>query len=100
MKTITHIISTIFLLIFVSCSKENLKKDELADQFYINRIGANMPVWVHGNSMSKTFVVTVHGGPILGYGLDFRRGKYSEELEKSYSVVYWDQRNSGATNGS
>jgi len=89
----------IFLLTIASCTKEELENDKVTDQFYISRTGADMPIWVHGNAKSKTFVVTVHGGPILGYGLDFRRGKYIEELEKDYTMVYWDQRSSGASHG-
>lgn len=100
MKFIHISIVTIILLSLVSCNKDNSKKNILDEQFYISRAGADMPVWVNGNQESKTFVVTVHGGPILGYGLDFRRGKHIKELEDNYAFVYWDQRHSGAAHGS
>lgn len=90
----------ILCLCFVACQKETAKIDtKITENFYLRTNGSDMPVWVHGNSESKVFIVTMHGGPGLGYGLDFRRGVYSKSLEEKYAMVYWDQRHAGSSHG-
>ncbi len=68
------------------------------DYYWVNRAGADMPVWVRGNIDSGVFLVTVHGGPgHNGQGTMLSDG--FSELERDYAVVYWDQRMSGASQG-
>lgn len=98
MKTRTVIILALIGTCLFGCSKKDTQT-VIEDQFYLTRAGADIPVWVHGNNQANVFIVTMHGGPILGNGLDFRRGKYTEALEEKYAMVYWDQRHSGAAHG-
>lgn len=100
MKILNITILVFIFSCFVACTKEDFPKTEIADQFYLRRAGADMPVWVHGNKQSNVFILTMHGGPVLGDGLDFRRGAYTKTLEENYAMVYWDQRHSGAAHGS
>jgi pimeloyl-ACP methyl ester carboxylesterase len=85
--------------IFVSCQKEKITIGPVvSDSFYVENAGASMRVLVEGNSSGKVFIVFVHGGPGSGsliYETDYIRNN----LEDKYAVVYWDQRNAGASQG-
>jgi len=87
------------LLFFSSCQEEKISigtKD--SDTFYVENQGASMRVLVEGNTVSKTFLLIVHGGPGSNsfiYNTDY----ISQHLEDNYAVVYWDQRNAGASQG-
>jgi len=93
-KTLTLSLLLIVFLISISCSPFY----EAGDYFFISRQGAVMPVWVRGNRDSGIFVIANHGGP--GETTQYL-GKFHafNELEKQYAVVYWDQRNSGVSQG-
>ena len=43
-------------------------------------------------------MILLHGGP-GGNGLEYRGGRYVEDLEKEIAVVYWDQRGQGNSRG-
>jgi pimeloyl-ACP methyl ester carboxylesterase len=60
-----------------------------------------MPVFVHGNTQSKVFVVYLHGGPGAS-SLDAYQNPESPftKLQNDNAVVYWDQRCAGSTQGS
>ena len=89
----------ISILILAGCQKEKTTFDRLAsDTFYIENAGASMRVLVEGNTASGIFILFVHGGPGAGafiYNTDY----ISESIESKYAVIYWDQRNSGASQG-
>lgn len=51
-------LSTLFTL--NSCQKENFYD---GDHFFISNAGAEMPVYIKGNTESKTFILFAHGGP-------------------------------------
>ncbi len=89
----------ISILILAGCQKEKTTFDRLAsDTFYIENAGASMRVLVEGNTASGIFILFVHGGPGAGafiYNTDY----ISESIENKYAVIYWDQRNSGASQG-
>lgn len=89
------ILLTVPVLLF-SCNK---KKDYFdGDHFFIKNDGAEMPVIVKGNIESKTFILFLHGGPGSGASLvSFM--PLTEEIEKDYAFVYWDQRGSGMSQG-
>lgn len=57
-----------------------------------------MPAHIHGNVSSKVLIVVLHGGP-GGSGLEYRTGVFSNELEKFYGIVYFDQRGQGMSQG-
>ena len=82
-------------LCILSCGDVDLKQ---GDVLYLRHKGADMPAHVYGNIPSKTFMILLHGGP-GGNGLEYRGGRYVEDLEKEIAVVYWDQRGQGNSRG-
>lgn len=87
------------LLGFVACQKEQITiGPHASDDFYIDHDGVSMHVAVRGNTASGAFVVVVHGGPGAS-GYLYRSQEMAETLEKSFAVVYYDQRNAGASQG-
>ena len=87
------------LLIMSGCQKEKIVfSDHASDTFYVENKGSSMRVLTEGNTASKVFILVLHGGPGIGayvYNTDF----ISRNLENRYAMVYWDQRNSGASQG-
>jgi pimeloyl-ACP methyl ester carboxylesterase len=92
------------LLIFVllgtaSCQKEKITFGKnVSETFYVENTGASMRVLVEGNTSGKVFIIFVHGGPGAGafiYNTDY----ITSNIEDKYAFVYWDQRNSGASQG-
>jgi pimeloyl-ACP methyl ester carboxylesterase len=66
--------------------------------FYVENEGAAMRVLVQGNTSSKTFILIIHGGP--GAGAFFYDTKFiTQNIGDKYALVYWDQRNAGASQG-
>jgi len=87
------------ILIFIGCDKNSYELNHKSnDFFFLRNEGADMPVCVRGNTLSKKMIILLHGGPggggIGGYIL-----KAFELLEQDYGVVYWDQRSSGSSQG-
>ena len=96
MKKSIFIISAVLLGLF-ACKKD---KSVLKDHFILRNQGADMPVWVEGNSASKALLIVVHGGP-GGDGQiynSYMRG-FSDKMENELAMVYWDQRGSGNSAG-
>lgn len=94
-------LSAIVLIISVtSCQKEVITIGEnVSETFYVDNSGASMRVLVEGNTSSKVFLIFVHGGPGAGgyiYDTDYIR----KNIENSYAMVYWDERNAGGSQGS
>ncbi len=87
------------LLVGYSCQKEQITfGTDVSDTFYLDNANASMRVLVEGNTLSRVFIIVVHGGP--GESSYFYNTDYiSDHLENKYSLVYWDQRNSGASQG-
>jgi pimeloyl-ACP methyl ester carboxylesterase len=87
-------------ILATGCQKEEISFSENASEvFYVENAGAAMRVLVQGNTASKAFILVIHGGP--GAGAFFYNTKYiSRNLEDKYALVYWDQRNAGASQGS
>jgi pimeloyl-ACP methyl ester carboxylesterase len=82
-----------------SCQKEVITfGSDVSETFYVENHGAAMRVLVEGNTASGTFILFVHGGPGAGsyiYDTDYIR----EKIGKQYAMVWWDQRNSGGSQG-
>lgn len=95
-----HIFLLFFASLFLSnCQKENISLSKNAkDQFFLKNNGAEMPVWVEGNTASKTFVIFLHGGP-GGSSVGYNELNLFSSLEEKYAVAYWDQRCAGASQG-
>jgi len=89
----------LFFLAMTSCQKEKITiAQKVSETFYIENRGASMRILVDGNTSSKVFIVFVHGGPGVGafvYNSDY----LSNNIEDKYAIVYWDERNSGASQG-
>ena len=95
MKITVFILATICCL---SCKKEPVQFSANANEmFWLTNNGADMPVWVKGNTASKIFILFVHGGP--GKGSYSYSGFQTAQLQKQYAVAYWDQRDAGAAAG-
>jgi pimeloyl-ACP methyl ester carboxylesterase len=95
-----RIASLIILLLFLSsCQKETITISEKAsDVFYVENAGASMRVLVEGNTASNTFILLIHGGPGASSYV-YNTSYISRNLENNCAMVYWDQRNAGASQG-
>ena len=87
------------ILLFSRCQKEQITiSGNASEAFYVENAGASMRVLVEGNTASKTFILFIHGGP--GVSSYFYDTKYiSKNIGDKYAIVYWDQRNAGASQG-
>ncbi len=88
----------ILLLGIFSCTKEEINLNELDETIFVRHKGADMPAYIHGNGSEKVFLVILHGGP-GGSGLQYRNNTIKSRIEKNNAVVYFDQRNSGNSQG-
>ena len=84
------------LLTLFGCRQQDLSN--LNETFYVSRADADMPAYVHGNGSEKVFLLVLHGAG--SFGLAFRDGAFTEELESRYAVVYYDQRGQSMAQGS
>lgn len=57
-----------------------------------------MRVLVEGNTQNNVFILVVHGGPGVSSYV-YNTAYLSKNLEDKCAMVYWDQRNSGASQG-
>lgn len=96
-------IIVVFLILstLIACQKENMTLTaDINDRFWLKHKGAEMPVVVEGNGLSKTFVIILHGGP-GGNSVFYNRNAvdFSDKIEKEFAMVYYDQRASGSSRG-
>lgn len=86
-------------LLFTDCQKEQITIGLHADDtFYLQQEDVSMRVLVRGNTASKTFMVVIHGGPGSS-GYIYNTPKMAEIVQTEYAVVFYDQRNAGASQG-
>lgn len=84
---------------FIACYREEITiGPDANDTFYIKHEDASMHVQVKGNTASKVFLVIVHGGPGSS-GYVYHTPKMEEIIQKDIAVVFYDQRNAGASQG-
>lgn len=86
-------------LFYTSCSKEDLFSNNTENRFFLENNSAIMPVQIKGNTNSKLFVITLHGGPGDSGIQGFSDNGVFRELEKDYAMVYFDQRCAGLSQG-
>lgn len=88
------------ILAMSSCQKDEgaLFGDQVSHQFFMESNGAFMPVFVEGNTNSKTFMLVLHGGP-GGNSLIYKNVNAFEAVQEQYAVVYFDQRCAGNSQG-
>src|SRR6476620_8057297 len=65
----------------------------IAENAYRPLGGIDQWVMIRGESLSNPPLILLHGGPGLSETPFFRR--FNAPLEKSFTVVYWDQRGAG-----
>jgi len=86
-------------IFLVSCQKEKITIGTgVSETFYLDNKGESMRILVEGNTLGKTFLIIVHGGPGVGsfiYNTDY----ISKNIEDKFAVVYFDHRNSGSSQG-
>jgi len=88
----------LFILSF-SCQKERITLASRSDDvFYLENSAAAMRIEVKGNTQSKTFILVVHGGP-GATAFFYDENYYKKHLENKLAMVFWDQRNAGASQG-
>jgi pimeloyl-ACP methyl ester carboxylesterase len=93
------IIIIVALLILSACRKEEIViTNNVNDQFYVKNGQSSSMVRVVGNATSKIFLLYIHGGP-GGDGFSYRNDYIVNNIENRYAAVYYDQRNSGASQG-
>lgn len=86
------------MLLLFACKKQQPSISANADDiFWVTNLGVDMPVWVKGNTASRTFILVVHGGP--GEGAYNFADDETARLRGKYAVAYWDQRDAGTASG-
>jgi len=71
--------------------------DSIAEIGYRHLGGVDQWVMIRGESLSNPPLILLHGGPGFSETGQFRH--FNAPLEKSYTVVYWDQRGAGKSYG-
>ncbi|RMG69745.1 MAG: alpha/beta fold hydrolase, partial [Bacteroidetes bacterium] len=84
-------------LLFGALACQGPHHEMVHETLYLRHAGADMPTYVHGNAAEKVFLIVLHGAG--SYGLAFRDGAFTAELEPRYAVVYWDQRGQSMAQG-
>lgn len=94
--------TTVFLLAIIllaSCSKkEDIPAGSIDEQYFVKTDGAVLPVRIAGKSDGFGYIIVTHGGP-GGTSQLMRNSIGMHDLEKDFTLVYWDQRGSGFTQG-
>lgn len=103
MNKIKTIVCLVLAIIGTSCERNDFELTTNADEFFFLRNkGADLPVWVKGNTASKTMIVYLHGGPGGGGSFgdsQFINSEFIENITKNYAMVFFDQRGSGSSQG-
>ena len=97
-KNSLYIVFSVILI--TACQKEEITIGQnVSETFFVTNKKSTMRVLVEGNTESKVMLLHIHGGPGASAYL-FDTDHISDNLEDKYGVVYWDQRNSGGSQGS
>lgn len=100
MKLHTYFIALFLIACCTACEKFDVSSD--ADTFFHAQThGAELPVWVRGNTGSGKFIIYINGGP-GATSIDVARADlfdWSTGLEEHFAMVYYDQRGCGNAQG-
>jgi len=96
MRLFKIIITLFFIYPLYSCYKNRNPND---DFFYLQNKNVYLPVWVKGNLNSSQILLVIHGGPGGNDNIYMNLSSF-QQLEKNYTIVYYDQRASGASQSS
>ncbi|UJH67797.1 alpha/beta fold hydrolase [Allomuricauda sp. SCSIO 65647] len=90
-----HLLSVFIILVLGSCSStKKIKTDNgISEINYLDINGTKQYVLIRGENKDNPILLFLHGGP--GASATALLRKYNSELEKYFTVVYWDQRNAG-----
>lgn len=75
--------------------KGEVVPDSIAEVKYLNLGGLDQWVMIRGESLANPPLILLQGGPGFSETHFFRH--FNASLEKTFTVVYWDQRGSGKT---
>ncbi len=102
MKIPFKILSVLLICLLFACEENDFELTTNADEFFFLRNdGADMPVWVKGNTASKTIIIYLHGGP-AGSGsfhCSIQESQFVKSLTNDYAMVFYDQRATGSSQG-
>jgi len=102
MSKVKTIFYLLLLLLAAGCKKDKFTISTNADDFFFLRNkGADLPVWVKGNTASKTMILYLHGGPGGGaLGEEYLlNSEFVKTVTNKYAMVFFDQRGSGSSQG-
>lgn len=83
------------IVLFSSCSLDTYQNGEM---IFLHVSQGDLPVLIRGNRASNTAIIFMHGGPCESAQFYASRASF-ESLEEHYTIIYWDQRNAGNTQG-
>lgn len=83
------------LLMLVSCSstKKITTQNGISEINYVDINNSKQYVLIRGKDINNPVLLFLHGGP--GASATALLRKFNSDLEENFTVVYWDQRNSG-----
>lgn len=85
------------LLLGTACNKVELGTD-VKETFFVRTEGADMPVYVRGNTAAGKYILVIHGGP-GGESYSYSLSRAMRMLGDDYGMLFWDQRGQGASQG-
>ena len=65
----------------------------ISEVLYLNINNTLQYVLIRGENLNNPILLFLHGGP--GASATAMLRKYNTDLEKQFTIVYWDQRNAG-----
>ncbi len=87
-------LSLIFIALWcIACKREDEPIVGIAESKYLDINGTKQFVMIRGENIKNPVLLHLHGGP--GVSEIGGLSKYNKDLEKNFTVVYWDQRNAG-----
>lgn len=95
-------ILVMFFILLSACEKNDFELTKNANEFFFLRNdGADLPVWVKGNTLSKTFIIYLHGGPTSNGSFDWiiQESEFINSLTTDYALVFYDQRGTSSSQG-
>lgn len=93
---IVFLLAVIFIGRCINSAKYKIKSDSgIDEQTYIQINGIEQYISIRGEDKSNPVMIFIHGGPAspMGYVSSY----YSQDIEKSFTVINYDQRGCGRT---
>lgn len=88
------LLTFILAINFIACENDKVKATEsISESKMLDINGTKQFVMIRGENLKNPVLLHIHGGPGVSEIGGLR--KYNKDLEKDFTVVYWDQRNAG-----